>query len=294
MTPNPGRERRDRLDRRRDNLRGTLRDTLLYIPGSVVPAVLSAVYVAVFTRLFDEKAFGRYSLVFSTCMLVVYLGSGWISHSILRYQPRYDVEGRRNVFVAGVLRLAAVFISLLALPPLIVGILARSWLGLWSSYICAGSVLVAGMSAYIVVKSIGQAERHSAGVSAAQIAFSVLRIGFALGLVLLVSRNAVWLIAGPAVAYLVVTPPMFVKFGLLRALRAAREADRPKLARQFAVYGLPLVGRIASERILGTSDRYVIEWFRGSADVGMYSASYNVAAMAMWLVVPFSTRPIRC
>lgn len=50
--------------------------------------------------------------------------------------------------------------------------------------------------------------------------------------------------------------------------------------RSYLVFGLPIVPSVIFEWVISSSDRYMIGFFLGVASVGIYSASYNMGAMA--------------
>ena len=54
--------------------------------------------------------------------------------------------------------------------------------------------------------------------------------------------------------------------------------------KKFASYGFAMVGWFLSSQVLNLSDRYMIEIFRGSAEVGIYSASYNLVNRSIGLL----------
>jgi len=56
------------------------------------------------------------------------------------------------------------------------------------------------------------------------------------------------------------------------------------LVKTMAAYGVPLIGWIMCSQVLSISDRYIIGAFRGSGEVGIYSANYNIVVMGVGLV----------
>lgn len=53
---------------------------------------------------------------------------------------------------------------------------------------------------------------------------------------------------------------------------------------EFIGYGIPLIAALVFSWILVLSDRYLIEYFRGSYEVGLYSASYQLADYPIGLI----------
>ena len=64
-------------------------DTLRYIPAVIVPAVVSILFISIFTRVFDPGPYGEYALVFVIVAILTSAISGWLQQSVLRYLPRY-------------------------------------------------------------------------------------------------------------------------------------------------------------------------------------------------------------
>ena len=61
------------------------------------------------------------------------------------------------------------------------------------------------------------------------------------------------------------------------------------IVKEFAYYGIPLGITNISGWILALSDRYIIQLFRGSAEVGLYSISYSIANNSIYLIVSIFT-----
>ena len=255
-------------------------DLLRYLPAVGVPAVASALYVMIFTRVFDPVDFGRYSLVFATSTLLTVLLSGWITQSVLRYQPRHAVAGELGGFRAALGTLVVAASAVTSAVFAVAYALARDDLGDYAGYYWPGAVLVVAGMNYLVLRTTLQAQLRSGLVSTYDVLFALGRLGAALVFVFLVARSAVGLILGPAVAYAALVLAM-----VARARPDGRRTGPARaLARDFARYGVPMVGWMIGVKILELSDRYIIEHFRGAAEVGIYSASYNLVAMGVWLV----------
>src|SRR5690606_1667317 len=60
--------------------------------------------------------------------------------------------------------------------------------------------------------------------------------------------------------------------------------DRP-LARELAVYGLPLAGSVALLAIIEMTDKFLLAHFIGSDAVGVYSAAYGLASQSLQLLM---------
>ena len=78
-------------------------------------------------------------------------------------------------------------------------------------------------------------------------------------------------------------------------LRQKKEWSQEKLAVEsviaiydFLEYGLPLVAWYVSAQILNIGDRYIIKYFLGNVEVGIYSANYSIVyGVTTLLSAPF-------
>src|SRR4030042_6310589 len=62
------------------------RDTIVYVPGVLVPGIITTLSIIIFTRLFDPTQYGIYAIVVSTLTLISLVISTWIKQAIIRYR----------------------------------------------------------------------------------------------------------------------------------------------------------------------------------------------------------------
>ena len=70
------------------------KDTLLYIPVFLAPALVNILLLMIFTRFFSPDIYGQYTIVINTSIIVSALLSQWITLSIQRFRPIYKKEGK--------------------------------------------------------------------------------------------------------------------------------------------------------------------------------------------------------
>jgi O-antigen/teichoic acid export membrane protein len=259
-------------------------DLLRYLPSVLIPAAVSLLYVSIFTRIFDPVEFGRYSVVFATCTIVVSVLGGWIVQSVMRYLPRYREEGRLEDFRSMLAALVCAVTVVLAAActaawPLIGGVL-----GAYRPYYLPAAVMVVAGIAYAILRTLFVANLQSGAYARVEIVYAVGRIALALAFVYGVSRSAVGLIVGPAATYLVLLLPMVLWLRLPSTVGRHRDSFRLTLLPSFLRFGIPMVGWSLGVKLFEMSDRYIIEIARGPAEVGVYSANYNLVSMGIWLV----------
>jgi O-antigen/teichoic acid export membrane protein len=96
-------------------------------------------------------------------------------------------------------------------------------------------------------------------------------------------RDLRWLLIGTALGRGIVAVATLIMVARDASGWAVPKLDRAVVAR-FVAYGVPMLGWTLSSRVLGLSDRFVIEAYHGSAAVGVYSANYALVTMGFGLL----------
>jgi O-antigen/teichoic acid export membrane protein len=258
------------------------------LPAQVAPGIVGFVSIPIVARVFPPAEYGSYCLVTATLAILTTL-FGWLPTSILRYYPAYARQERLDVFKATILRLGT--IAMLTLTALYYGALLvlRTWMSarLWH-LMTVGGLLFTVTCAFDLLQCVLRSKRFAGRYSTFAIWQSVT--GFALGITLAVvlGFGIEGLLLGPALSIVSVLPLLW---------RQAMERDRPirfgrmdrEAVRAMFVYGVPLVVGNLAAWILGLSDRYILGVFRNSAEVGLYSLSYNIADKSLMLLIALFT-----
>ncbi|UCH84073.1 MAG: lipopolysaccharide biosynthesis protein [Candidatus Latescibacterota bacterium] len=259
-------------------------DTLRYIPAIIVPAVVSILYISIFTRIFAPGPYGEYALVYVIVAILTSAISGWLQQSVLRYLPRYRQQGQAGEFLAKFGSILWAVAALILIAGLLLTPLIRPLAGGYARYYAAAVVWVMAGVIFFVQNHAFRANLQSATFSRYQVLYSVGRLVFALLFVYLVSRDVIGMIVGAVVAYLVLLVPMMLELGVFREMRLSGFSIDFKLLKNFARYGFPLVGFVLGVKVLDLSDRFIIELFRDSEEVGIYAANSNVVTMGLLFV----------
>jgi O-antigen/teichoic acid export membrane protein len=272
-----------------------LRRMVVYLPGSVVPAILALVTSTVFTRVYTAAEFGMFSLaaiVVATPLKVV--STTWLVQSVGKYLPPVvHQDGRRHVLDAVTLGTVLIVGAQLVLGTVgyVVGrqVLHEEWRG----FLLPALLFVVATSLFEVATSTLAAEARASGYTAAKLADSVLTLVLRLVLVSgLVSMDVTLMLWSVVISNGVLVPLMWWRIGLAsphRALALARSPETRRLARSFVGFGLPMTAWLLSSILLDVGDRWVIKLLLGSDDVGIYDASYRlIAGVAALMVVPIT------
>lgn len=270
-------------------MNNTLRETTLelfrYIPSALVPSMMGVVSVAVFTRLLSPEEYGLYIMVVTTAMFVSTFVFSWIHQSTLRYYARYSSNKLDHLLATSLFSFITMSVLMLFSWYLIQAFLPKM-LGqrLWQ-LLLLGPLVVFAQSGFSLVQTLQRARRESMRYSFHASGNSVFRFVFAAGMIILLDMKAEALLLAIIISGL----PVLVA----EVLRLKRECSfshhhfSQPLLKQLSHYGLPLIGIACSSMILSSSDRYVIEYFCGSSQVGIYSAGYKIAESSIILFVYF-------
>jgi len=261
---------------------GLLKDTLKYVPAQGVPAIVGFLSVPIVTRMFHPENYGDYSIVMATVAVLATL-VGWLSVSIVRFYPAYVRDGNLNILYGNVGALTALSISLVGV---LFSVLLSTIKGILSPdlYVLMylGIALFVARAVFDVLQHFLRSRRlvgwyaiFASWQSAAGLAAGIV-------LIVLLDIGIEGLVLGGIFSVAVILPLLWKK-AASHKLIMHRRLDL-KLVKGFASYGLPLVAANLAAWMLSLSDRYILEFFRGSAEVGIYSASYNISEKSIRLV----------
>lgn len=253
------------------------RHLLRYAPAVVLPAVFSLCFTAVFTRVFAAEQYGSYVVVLSVATATSVIVSSWLQQGITRYLPgitdEREVRTLKGAFaVCSVVIAVGVLALSLATLPFTITAHGDEWRGLmWPAY--CFTLLNA---LYLPLMSLLQAELRSGRYSLYAVSSSAIRLVMAFALTyILISKKPGYLVWASVLSVLVLLPSLvsdaqLPSFGWILKQKKAIGAS----AKRLVAYGVPMMGWIASSAVLDSSDRYVIQIFRGSSEVGIYAANY--------------------
>lgn len=257
-----------------------------YLPSSVVPAFLGLLFTAVFTRTFTAAQFGRFSLAMSAATLLASLAGQWLQQGITRFLPAaQSPEAAEELRGAVALGLAWVSAIILA-----VGAVACAW-AWWQTRPAWGALSMAGVAAALVLAHLAilaamlQASMRAGRYTVYRLAEAAARFGLSLLLVFALWRDETSLVLAQVFSVGLLLPLLRRDAGApsYRVLAAQWRRYQPGL-RRLASYGLPMVGWYLAAMLLDMGDRYIIQFFRGSQEVGIYSASYGLVYGAAGLL----------
>lgn len=264
-------------------IRGFTRDLGKYLPSYIVPGIVGIIAVPIITRLFPPEDYGDYILVKTTISILSAVGASWLSASIIRFFSACQLNDRLAEFYSTVIKLALLSVGVISFVGLGGLLLVQDYvpLNLWQ-LMRVGLLVFIGTSFYNIFLSILRAKRRVNWYSSLAIWRSVIGLGFGVMLVVCLRRGVDGLLWGSLLSMVVIFPLIW-KISRGKPSSKARGIHR-SLALEMIRYGLPVILANLASWIIMLSDRYVLEFFRGSTEVGVYSAAYAIPQGSIFVI----------
>ena len=265
--------------------RNTLGDLFGYIPSAIVPTALGFVAVAVYTRILPPEEYGLYTLVFTTVLFTHTFAFSWLNQATIRYYKRYGSTNIQTFFSTGLFGFLTIALVVLIVwyAMLSAGYLFRG-LRLWK-LLLFGPLVVLFYSGGNFILAYLRASRQSIRYSLLTSLNALLKLLSSLALIYYLGFDAEAILLGIAFGGACIFIPECIR--LSKNWKPKIRKFDYDILRSSVKYGFPLVGLAVANVILSSSDRYLIEYFLDSTQVGIYSAGYRITQTGVMLFVTF-------
>lgn len=250
-----------------------------YAPAVAFPRIVAFATLIVFTHFLEPSQYGRYALVIVTTEIVDVVCFRWLRLGLIRNFVKAGQSGQLARL------LSSIYLTFAAMCLAVVAVYAAAALLLPDLSPTRHSLLLG--CAYLLFRSsvLQNLELHRAGERVRRyglIQYVRGGVGFALAVLLVagLKMDERGLLLGQAIAFalvLLIDLPIVAKDVSIGAF------DRPRVG-GILRYSTPLAISFFLLTIITTSDRYFLQFLEGSAAVGVYSASYVLAANSIGLV----------
>ena len=269
-----------------------IKNVLKYSPSSIIPALIGFITLPFLTKLFGPSIYGNYVLAITVVSILSLIVNTLWGTSIVRFHAFYKKKEELNSFYDTLI--VGILLSVILISAVFLIILQLLKSGM-DPYLY--TLLLIGIPLFISTALISTLEQFLVAKEKASLySFSIVfrsLVGFIFGIILiLIFESGInGLMVGYIFSYLIIIPFIYYKiFNGIFIGKSYSKDVKSKLIR----YGLPLVISNLSAWILSTSDRYIINLFRGSFEVGIYSASYSISEYSLvliWTLFKLSSYP---
>ena len=258
------------------------KDFLVYIPAQIAPGIVGFITIPIVTKMFPPESYGNYSLVMATVTVLATI-VGWLPMSIIRFYPVYEKGNKSKAFIGNIVHLTVLSVLFISLLSFIFLFALKSHLSPQMYFLgCIGIGVFLGTGVFDSLQHFLRAARKVAWYSGFAVWKSLGGLMFTLVFIFLLKKGIESLLWGAILALLLVLPPLGIK--TLKGISFSHFKIVPSMTVTMTKYSFPLVMGNLAAWILNLSDRYILEFYRGSQEVGIYAASYNITNRSILLV----------
>lgn len=259
-------------------LKETGKDAFRYIPALLVPSVAAFLGVMVFTRLLTPEEYGHYVLAMTTISFASII-FGWLNASSLRYFAALKDKDFQEFISTSVLSLLILLLPITAIWYTLT-IILDDRLDPRLIHLFRVAILVfVGQAGFSLMLTLLRADRKGLKYSFYSSLSALVRLCLAVSLLYFLSLGPEGILWATAMSTVAIFLWEFVQ--IYRKWRIKISSFSWKIFGKFASYGLPLIATTTGGLILSISDRYMIEYFIGTEEVGIYSAGYKISQMSI-------------
>jgi len=258
------------------------KDIAQYLPSKVIPAIIGIVALPILTRLFPPADYGNYVLVIATVSILSTL-VGWIGMSIVRFYSAYGKEKKTSEFTELAIKLSFLSIFTISIIALCILLSLRGRISRNIYHLMSIGILVFILTSFFaILLDFLRIKRQIKWYSYFFVWKSVTALIFGVLLVIIFHLGVEGLLWGAVLSIgLAISFLWKIAVGKLR-IRDKAIPLKPTI--EMAKYSFPLVVGNLAAWILSLSDRYVLQFFRGAREVGIYSISYQISQNSIMLL----------
>lgn len=264
-------------------IRELFEDLGKYLPSKLVPPIVGIIALPIITRLFSPEDYGNYILVMATVSVLALTAVAWLGSSTIRFFPVYELRDELGKFHGTLIKLTPISIGVVCL--IFLGILsfaqAQISANLYSLMRIGVLVLIANSFVSVFLELL-RAKRQVASYTFFSIWQSAVRVGLGVALVMIFHFGVEGLLWGSLISTVTILP-LLSKVSVGKLL-LTKGKIRSTMTLEMAKYGIPAMAINILSWAQSLSDRYILEFFRGSREVGIYSASYLISEQSIFFI----------
>jgi O-antigen/teichoic acid export membrane protein len=257
------------------------KDTIFYIPGQIIPALLGFIGLSIYTRVYSPTDYGNYALVTATVSLLSVFSYIWLNNSNLRFYAVYkDKNELRRYFSTTFITLVVSIIAILLIFIMLVGLSVVS--GVLSDFTLVIFGLVISTALTETLITILRTDRKVKFISFARSFSAISNIIITMVLIFIFHAGIISILIGQLIGDGSISIIIFFWFKFYRQI-SLKYFSKDSL-KEFLSYGIPFLIVYSSLWVLSLSNRYIIEFFKGDYDVGIYSAASQLGTYPIMLI----------
>ena len=260
-----------------------------YSIAALLTTIASFVSFPIITRVLSVEEYGLLSLVNASLTFLVAMGKGGLQHSVLRLyseiKASHDKWNLNQYYSTVILGMLGLSVTITVVWILIVFAVPSHWWNnnqLSSLYMLASVLIVLRVTDSALI-NILRAQERSSIIAVFGVVSRYGNLLFVAMTLLYLSSNIVGFFLATIASAAIVVVAMAVY--VLRPVTIAPRFFSRSLLKTMVLYGIPMVGYEIAGILLNIGDRYFIQWIRGTEDLGIYSAVYNISEYVSTIII---------
>lgn len=252
---------------------------IAYLAPNIAQAIASFGTVALLTRFLSAEEYGRFTLVFTIMTIAHYIVLTWTEAAAARFYAKAkeenNIANHFKTLLATFLFNSIIFAFLATLVTFLYPASETTKMALAAAF--AGSIIRSLLKIALETRRMDLQANRFAFVETTHIVIGFVFTALAV-VVFGLKEN------GPFIALLIASVMALLIEGPALAAFAKNGQTNPNLAKDYFRFGYPISIGLILTIILNTGDRFVISNYLGDAEVGAYSAGYQVAARILEII----------
>jgi len=245
-----------------------LKHSSQYLVGKAVPSLIQLAALAIFSRLLSPSAYGQYTLVIAGVGLANAVSFQWLRHGLLRFWPLY--ESRQEVIISTVMTGFGVLV--LIMGTLFICVQAFVSDPVLQILLAFGLAMLCAEAFFELCQQLERSKLMP--LRYGLIGFVRASASLLICTVLVLrGHGAKGLLVGTIAGFAL---PIILEIWFYRRLFSIQKVEWALFNKLFH-YGLPLTATFALGFLIKSSDRFLVGFFLGAEEVGLYAISANLA-----------------
>src|SRR5689334_20276881 len=262
------------------------RHSAIYGLGGLVSRILATLLLPLYTHYLPPGSYGRVEIVTATTAVMAIVLQLGISSAFFRfYFDAKEPASKLTViwtsfwFTMTSATAGLVFLLVFAGP-------VSHWIGLGHdpNLVRAGAVGLWAQTNYQQLTALFRVEERSVSYAIASVANVLITVAAMVIFVAVFHWGAIGLVVGNFTGTLAV----YLILLAYRREQLGLEFDRD-LFRKMQSFGMPLVPSALALWAINFVDREFVSWYKGNAEVGVYSAAVKIASVITFVMIAFRT-----
>ena len=251
-----------------------IKDTIYYIPSRILPVLFGFIGLSIYTRVFSPEEYGNYSLILVTITLLGMFTYSWVNNSNLRFYRVYKDNNNLNIFYTT--SFISVLLSIFIVSSILLVLYFFNFVGsAIASYLLYIILVILSTSFFETILNIMRCDRMAVSVSLYRSISSGFSLILSLVFIFIYDFNILSILISLFITNCIIA--LFLAFKLNFFMHINIKFFSIDVFKEFFKYGIPVMVTLLFTWILALSNRYIIEYFCGIREVGIYSAAYQLA-----------------